>query len=173
MYYVYIGYVNHQVMYIGKGKDSRFHHLNSGISTCYQANKAHFMGINITTKIACYLDTEEEAFELESLLIDVIQPPWNIRGNTAKEGNAERKVGMTSFKLSRLHDKLHRLETEVDTLRETQSVQEKQLREIMKQQVKSDWQSVALTMISQGCTHKEVAEFVGKSTKTIQRLLNK
>ncbi len=64
-------------------------------------------------------------------------------------------------------------ELEIMRLQDLVSKYEAERVEILKEKVKEDWKSVALSMLSQGSTHKEVAEFVGKSTKTIQRLINK
>jgi hypothetical protein len=91
MYYVYVGRVDSKVVYIGKGKQARYLHLNSGISSCYQANKYHFAGGVTDVEIIYRTDSEADALELESHLIFEAKPIWNIVGTDAVAVRPNRK----------------------------------------------------------------------------------
>lgn len=85
-WYVYIGYLEDQVVYVGKGSGNRLNHLNSGISSSYAANQNHFLGetpVN-TIKHASFMD-EVEAFLFESKLIIELNPLWNKDGSILYE----------------------------------------------------------------------------------------
>ncbi len=76
-YYVYCGMVNRELVYIGKGTGSRTNHLNSGTSSCYKANKAHFNGHTIEVMFMVTDMIESKALEVEARLIMKFKPAWN------------------------------------------------------------------------------------------------
>lgn len=111
MSYVYAGEYEGQLVYIGKGKGTRFEHLNSGRSSCYEANRLHFSGGTLNVyKVADNL-TDEDACELEQLLICEAQPAWNVAGvkpiprrphiRDSKAPDATSKYYGVSFKAGR------------------------------------------------------------------------
>lgn len=78
VYYVYVGTLDIEVVYVGMGKADRLLHLNSGTSHVYKANEAHFKGQSIiVTKVAENL-SREEALTVERKLIEEGQPAWNL-----------------------------------------------------------------------------------------------
>lgn len=81
-YYIYQGKLDGVIVYIGKGSGDRVKHLTSGISTCYDANKAHFEGKVVEVTILETIEIESDAYKRESELIKELQPSWNyqIRG---------------------------------------------------------------------------------------------
>lgn len=92
MYYVYAGYSGDQLMYIGKGKENRDSHLNSGCSHVYEANKFHFSGgVLEVVRIADHLE-ELDALELEAFVILEASPLWN----SASTGNTYKRSESTS-----------------------------------------------------------------------------
>lgn len=95
-FYVYLASIDGEVKYVGKGKGLRYQHVNSGVSSCYQANKAHFEGLFIEIDFYKYFEFEEDALLLEKELITSIQPPWNIIFNDSnpqkKRVSGDRKV---------------------------------------------------------------------------------
>ena len=80
LYYVYAGSVNGELMYVGVGAGKRSAHLNSGVSSCYKANKAHFEGILIEVAKLCDCETKAQALHYERQIIWALDPPWNIKG---------------------------------------------------------------------------------------------
>ena len=56
-YYVYTGYSDGELVYIGRGSGNRKLHLNSGVSHVHKANKLHFLGkqIEISWQIITYM----------------------------------------------------------------------------------------------------------------------
>lgn len=82
-FYVYLASIGGDVKYVGKGKGFRYQHINSGISSCYWANKAHFEGSFIDIDFYRYFESEEDALLFEKDLIASIQPPWNIAFNAS------------------------------------------------------------------------------------------
>lgn len=76
-YYVYVGTLNNEIVYVGKGSGDRYLHLNSGTSSSYQANKSHFEGSYVSVSIVERFETSEEALEFETQLIQMYAPKWN------------------------------------------------------------------------------------------------
>jgi len=68
-YYVYCCSVDGMIRYIGKGKGGRLNHCNSGKSSCYELNKAHFDGKDIEVWKHTENLTKSEADRLEAKLI--------------------------------------------------------------------------------------------------------
>lgn len=81
-YYVYKATLDSIVVYIGKGSGDRYKHLVSGISSNYDANKAHFSGQVVDLEIVEYFECEDFAYKRETELIYELAPLWNyqIRG---------------------------------------------------------------------------------------------
>ena len=77
MFYVYFAYSGEELVYIGEGKGKRYKKIVSGISHCYEANKAHFSGELLRSEIVETFDTKEEAVEREKVLIFEHKPKWN------------------------------------------------------------------------------------------------
>ncbi|WPJ20601.1 hypothetical protein vBPFY1MI_118 [Pseudomonas phage vB_PF_Y1-MI] len=80
MSYVYVGEYNGQLVYVGKGKGTRFEHLNSGRSSCYEANRLHFAGGRLNVYKVVDGLTDGEAYELEQFIIFEAKPVWNVAG---------------------------------------------------------------------------------------------
>lgn len=89
-WYVYIAKYDDKVVYIGKGKNERYKHLNSGISSCYHANKVHFSGGVIDVSIDSYFDSSEKALAHEKLLIDKMEPTWNVTFSNTESAKLKR-----------------------------------------------------------------------------------
>lgn len=51
VYYVYMWYYKNELVYVGKGKGSRWQHGNSGKSSCYELNKIHFLEGNENLRV--------------------------------------------------------------------------------------------------------------------------
>lgn len=92
---MYLASVDGEVKYVGKGKGFRFQHVNSGISSCYWANKAHFEGKFIDIDFYRHFEFEKDALEFERYMISSVQPEWNIAFNDKnpqkKRVSGERK----------------------------------------------------------------------------------
>lgn len=86
-YYVYSGSLSGAVVYVGKGRGNRYLHLNSGKSSCYQANKLHFEGGSLIIKIVEIFENSLEAEKFERDMIREIKPIWNILYNTDSSAN--------------------------------------------------------------------------------------
>lgn len=84
MYYIYYGRLNGEIVYIGKGKGDRFRHLNSGMSSCYFANKAHFEGEVVDVEIVERFENNDDALSRESELIRELNPLWNYQLSKVK-----------------------------------------------------------------------------------------
>lgn len=93
-HYVYVGTLNDEIVYVGKGSGDRYLHLNSGTSSSYLANKAHFEGSYISVKIIERFETSEEALAHESALIEMYAPKWNyqIKGQTRRKPRSYKGV---------------------------------------------------------------------------------
>lgn len=77
-WYVYMATYQDSVVYIGKGKDGRHLHINSGVSNCYEANKVHFEGGIIHCEPYASFWSENNALNFEKEMILEFQPTWNI-----------------------------------------------------------------------------------------------
>ncbi|MNC07361.1 hypothetical protein D3C75_549070 [compost metagenome] len=99
MYYVYVGRLNDEILYIGKGKGARDSHLNSGCSSVYEANKLHFSGGTLDVERVVENLCEPDALELEAHLINEVTPAWNRSGsvNTYKKRSSTSKYLGVSF----------------------------------------------------------------------------
>lgn len=82
--YVYIAKIDNVVRYIGVGSKDRYKHVNSGVSGCYELNKAHFNKEEISVSIFKDNLTREESLIIERDLLNkhketvfniVIPPP--------------------------------------------------------------------------------------------------
>lgn len=80
-YYVYVGVLDSVVMYVGKGVRQRINHLNSGVSSCYQANKLHFSGGQLEVYPLAYFNENIDAVSFEKELIFSLKPVWNVMLN--------------------------------------------------------------------------------------------
>lgn len=89
-YYVYTGILSDTIVYVGKGCGDRYLHLNSGKSSCYEANKLHFEGGSLIVDIVEIFETSAEAEKFEKSMIKEIKPIWNIIYNMNSSGT---KVG--------------------------------------------------------------------------------
>lgn len=78
-YYVYLVQRNNMILYIGKGKDWRFLHPNSGTSSVIEFNKGHFDGHSYDVYLMKMYLTESEALDLETALIWHFEPLYNKR----------------------------------------------------------------------------------------------
>lgn len=102
-FYVYLASIDGDVKYVGKGKDTRFQHVNSGISSCYMANKAHFEGKFIDVDFYKFFELEEDALLFEKEVITAIQPPWNIIFND--QNAAKRRLLSKEKKVPQKQDR--------------------------------------------------------------------
>lgn len=90
---------------------------------------------------------------------------------SAKTFRASNLLNVSSITAGiKLMDTIVAQELEIIRLQELVAALEAEKAATIKARVATDWKAVALDLLAQGKTHKEVAEFVGKSTKTIQRL---
>lgn len=91
-WYVYVGKYVDEIVYVGKGKNDRFMHLNSGTSHVYHANKFHFEGGIVDVEIIRYFSVESEALLYESFMITELKPAWNynFKGVNFRELSAQR-----------------------------------------------------------------------------------
>ena len=81
--YVYITMdkKNHNVMYVGSGKDNRMNHVLSGRSSSVEANRAVLIGEgDYETFIFLGDISKSTANQIESGLIYALQPKWNQKG---------------------------------------------------------------------------------------------
>lgn len=97
MYYVYVGSVEGVIVYVGKGKQARYLHLNSGVSSCYGANERHFSGKTTDVEIVYNTESELDALELEEHLIVEVQPAWNKAGTHTWLGSRKGRSFKKSF----------------------------------------------------------------------------
>jgi hypothetical protein len=99
MYYVYVGWLGDKIMYIGKGKNDRDLHLNSGCSHVYEANRLHFLGGRLDVERIAENLEELDAFELETHLVHEAKPAWNKQavGNSHKKSTATSEYLGVSF----------------------------------------------------------------------------
>jgi len=79
--YVYIVRRAGELVYIGKGTGSRFNHVTSGTSHCYDLNRHHFLGDILDIEI--YKDSleEDDSLILEESLIRELKPKYNSTHN--------------------------------------------------------------------------------------------
>lgn len=82
-HYVYVARIGKEVMYVGKGVGNRYKHITSGTSHCYEANKAHFSGADVSVVIEEWFNTDEEALSREAQLIKDLNPVWNFENRPA------------------------------------------------------------------------------------------
>ena len=103
-WYVYIAVYNGEVVYIGKGKESRYEHINSGVSNCYEANRVHFEGGEVECSLYASFVYESDALTFEKDLILEYKPAWNITytdNPTKKSGRGDKrflKRGSSEYK---------------------------------------------------------------------------
>lgn len=83
-FYVYAAYgANNELLYIGKGKGSRWKHCASGISSSRDLNRYYFSngeGDCIKVKILQRFNTDSTASSKELDLIKQYSPPFNLSG---------------------------------------------------------------------------------------------
>ena len=83
-HYVYGAFgVNNELLYIGKGKGTRWKHCSSGISSSKALNRYYFQngeGDCITARILHRFSSNSKAVEKERELISLYQPPFNLDG---------------------------------------------------------------------------------------------
>lgn len=68
-YYVYVVFVDAKAVYIGKGKNDRYKHAISGISSCLELNRDFFLGKYIEVRFLEKYLTEEKALKQEEFWI--------------------------------------------------------------------------------------------------------
>lgn len=95
--YVYIGYLEGRAMYVGMGSKDRYLHLNSGVSNVYPANKLHFSGGSVETKIVLTGLSRVDALAEEKRLILEYQPPWNSTFTGAATTSAKLKTHLKKY----------------------------------------------------------------------------
>lgn len=88
-YYVYVGKIGDEFVYVGKGTGKRYLHLNSGVSTSYSANESHFKGVKVSVDIVKRFEKSSDALSYETCLINLHKPKWNYQ---TKENKTKRKV---------------------------------------------------------------------------------
>lgn len=81
-YYVYAGYSEGELVYIGRGSGNRKLHLNSGVSHVYEANKLHFLGKQVEIKIIKDKLDLNDSKQLEKFEIIKNTPKWNVVHST-------------------------------------------------------------------------------------------
>lgn len=76
-FYVYVAVSSGIVYYVGKGKGTRYKHVNSGQSGNKELNRLHFLGVKF--EVYCLMDdlTEQESFILEASNIKRLKPLFN------------------------------------------------------------------------------------------------
>lgn len=86
-FYVYGCYVDGVLKYVGKGKGIRYTHCTSGASTCTHLNRDFFAGRDMQVKKLKEGMTDEDAKELEKLLISIAgEGLYNVAGNSSNLG---------------------------------------------------------------------------------------
>lgn len=91
-YVVYFGYVDSEIVYIGSGLKGREMHLNSGVTHVYAANKYHFEGKFVHTKIVWEGDSKSTALRIERELIREHLPRWNTTKPSIKSVRADPTI---------------------------------------------------------------------------------
>lgn len=76
-YYVYFVRHNNEIVYIGKGKDDRYNHPNSGKSSNYELNRLHFAGEFFLVTLFRTKMSEDEALAEELRQIEIHKPRYN------------------------------------------------------------------------------------------------
>lgn len=96
-HYVYAAYgVNKELLYIGKGKGTRWKHCSSGISSSKALNRYYFSNGedgSISTAILFRFPTNAKALHKEKELIDMYQPPFNLDGIGSPKMVLMKEVG--------------------------------------------------------------------------------
>lgn len=82
-HYVYFVVYEAEVVYIGKGRDSRYLHPNSGTSSSYGLNKLHFEGKSVEVFLHRDNMSDSEALQEEKLQIALHKPRFNNLGRKA------------------------------------------------------------------------------------------
>lgn len=77
MSYVYVVEHNDEILYIGKGKGSRYLHARNGTSHVLELNRLYFMGEEVKVSIHSLYKTGTEAESAEALLIKEAKPKYN------------------------------------------------------------------------------------------------
>lgn len=98
-HYVYVGKMNGETVYVGKGCGLRYTHLNSGRSSCYRANQSHFNGELIDVEIVKRFEFSKDALDYEKYLIETCNPKWNIKrkGMPIKQSRGIREYRGVQF----------------------------------------------------------------------------
>lgn len=186
-YMVYFGFVDNELVYIGKGQDGREQHLNKGRSHVYEANELHFNGGHVSFD-KMYVESEEQATKLEEVLIKLYNPVWN-KVHTGKRNHVEYTKDvrtseiqdMVANSLIMLSQSNQELSNTVEDLEAIVSNKDDQI--IKLQQVIGDTAEVraeeryegmtdkeyAKCLLDRGFKIKEITELIGKSERTIQR----
>ena len=80
--YVYGCFVDDELKYVGKGKGNRYTHCTSGTSTCVELNRDFFAGRNMKVKKLKENLTDEDAKDIEKLLMSLLGDRlYNVAGN--------------------------------------------------------------------------------------------
>lgn len=183
-YIVYFGFVDDELVYIGKGSDGRECHLNTGASHVYEANELHFKGGAVDV-VKCYMDSHEDVTKLEIILIKAFKPKWNkvYSVNNYKvytKGRGEVKEHWIDknmvLSLGSCIDSINKSNTERDMYKILyESLQEKleQVREdldnCLPEMGTLSTKEYAVMLLNRGFKTTYVAKEVGKSERTIQR----
>lgn len=98
---VYTASVAGQIFYVGSGLEGRQGHIISGTSSCYEANKAHFEGLDVEVEVVKEGLTKEAALHYESFLYETLKPSWNKYAPlvvSENRGIGKRRVRNPEFK---------------------------------------------------------------------------
>ena len=186
-YMVYVGFVDHELVYIGKGQDGRERHLNKGRSHVYEAYELHFNGGHVSFD-KMHVGSEEQATKLEEVFIKLFNPVWN-KVHTGERRRVDYKKDVRAFSLpdniansiTYLMDSVENLETELEDTtnllvqcKENKELLEKTLEDIKGEVLEESYVGVpdkpyVQMLVSKGLKTSHIAELTGKSERTIQR----
>lgn len=114
-YYVYMAKHNGKVVYIGRGKGTRYEHLNSGCSHIYEANRLHHNdGIVFDITFIAENLTMDESVYRERKEIETMIPLWN-KQHTCEDKRPSKMASVNRLKKAleeiarKEHDKLVRI----------------------------------------------------------------
>lgn len=78
VYYIYVVLLNGYIVYVGKGINKRYLHVNSGVSHNLELNRHYFChDNNLKVMIHRYFESEEDCSKHEQWLINFLKPCYN------------------------------------------------------------------------------------------------